>query len=77
MYDLLGKASNLALDVEIQIELFNKMVLPIYLYGCEVWGVNKSDIIENNYQKHVLRLKPPHEVLWCMMRLDVFPCQSL
>jgi hypothetical protein len=34
------------LSVKIQLDLFDKMVKPILLYGCEVWGFSNNDIIE-------------------------------
>ena len=44
MYALLGKSSSLTLGAEVQIELFNKMVLPLCIYGCEVRGTGKINI---------------------------------
>jgi hypothetical protein len=34
------------LSVKIQFDLFDKMVKPILLYGCEVWGFSNNDIIK-------------------------------
>ena len=39
------------LSVKIQLDLFDKMVKPILLYGCEVWGFSNNDIIEKKYNK--------------------------
>jgi hypothetical protein len=33
-------------SVTIQLYLFDKMVKPILLYGCEIWGFSNNDIIE-------------------------------
>ena len=46
LYSLLSKAGTLQLPVDIQIELFEKLVKPIRLYGCEVWGFGNVDVIE-------------------------------
>ena len=46
LYSLLSKARNLQSPVDIQIELFQKLVKPILLYGCEVWGFRNVDFIE-------------------------------
>jgi hypothetical protein len=35
------------IDVKHKIELFDKLLLPILCYGCEIWGMNKADKIEN------------------------------
>ena len=38
MFALIKKSKHLCLPVDIQIDLFNKMIKPILLYGCEIWG---------------------------------------
>jgi hypothetical protein len=39
------------LSVKIQLDLFVKMVKPILLYGCEVWGFSYNDKIEKVHLK--------------------------
>jgi hypothetical protein len=46
MYSILKKCRNLNLPVDIQLELFDTMVLPVVIYGCEVWGFKKNNILE-------------------------------
>ena len=46
MYSLIKKCKHLCLPINIQIDLFNKMVKPILLYGCEIWGFGNLDIVE-------------------------------
>ena len=41
---LLDKARTLDLDIDTQMELFQRCVMPILLYGCEVWGYEKNNI---------------------------------
>ena len=44
------------LPVDLQIDLFTKLVKPILLYGCEIWGFGNIDVIERvqlKYIKHV------------------------
>ena len=38
MFSLLNKSNELGLPVDVQLELFDKTVLPVMLYGCEIWG---------------------------------------
>ena len=60
MYALLSKCKNLQLPIDIQLELFDKTVVPILLYGCEIWGTTKCDIIEAvhlKFCKLVLKVK--------------------
>ena len=43
MFAILKKGRRLHLDLEIQVKLFKKSVLPILVYGAEVWGYNCSE----------------------------------
>ncbi len=38
MYSVIGKARKFDLPVDVQMEIFNAMVLPVLTYGSEVWG---------------------------------------
>ena len=51
MFSLLTKSRRLSLPVDIQCELFEKIVLPILLYGSEVWGYTNVLPIEVFYRK--------------------------
>ena len=60
MYNVIKKGRQCNLSIECQLELFDKLVKPILLYGCEVWGFGKNDIIEQvhlKFLKHLLHLK--------------------
>ena len=60
MYSILKKCRNLNLPVDIQLELFDTMVLPVVMYGCEVWGFEKNNILESfclQFYKILLGLK--------------------
>ena len=46
MYGLFSKVRHLSLPVDIIIELYEKTIKPILLYGCEIWGSGKFDIHE-------------------------------
>ena len=44
----------------MQIDLFNKLVKPILLYGSEIWGFGNLDIIERiqlKFFKYIFNLK--------------------
>ena len=47
MFSLITKSRRLALPVDIQCELFDKIVVPILLYGSEVWGYSNLLQITN------------------------------
>ena len=45
-FSLLVKAKKLELAIDIECKLFKKLVLPIMLYGCEIWRTQPHDILE-------------------------------
>ena len=57
MFCLLKKARSLLLPIDIQIDMFEKTVKPILLYGCEVIGTGNIDILEQVQLKFLKRLK--------------------
>ena len=61
MYSLIEKKSrSLMLLIDLQIELFEKMVQPILLYGSEVWGFGNLNVLERvvlKYLKLILSMK--------------------
>ena len=60
MFCLLKKARSLLLPIDIQIDMFEKTVKPILLYGCEIIGTGNIDILEQvqlKFLKLILNLK--------------------
>ncbi len=53
MYGLLTKSRKLNLPIDLQLELFNQLVLPILLYGSEVWGYQNIEHIERFHRKYL------------------------
>ena len=56
MFGLNQKAVNLLLPPDIHIDLFEKMVTPIFLYGSEIWGYANIEPIEVFYRKFIKRV---------------------
>ena len=60
LFILQRKARTLKLPIDLQIELFDKTVLPILLYGSEVWGFSKNvfriEIFYRKFLKSLLHL---------------------
>ena len=57
MYSLIGKCRRLDLPIDLQLHLFDATVLPIMLYGCEIWGSEnyvELDRLHLKFLKHVL-----------------------
>ena len=70
MYDVLKKGRKLNLSVKCQYDLFDKIVKPILLYGCEVWGNTNTDIIERvhlKFCKMLLNPKKVPQISWFMV----------
>lgn len=60
MFSIVKKARKLNLPISIQLHLFNSMVVPILLYGSEVWGIENLQIMEQfqlRFCKLILNLK--------------------
>ena len=60
MFALLRRNRQLNLPLDIQLELFDSLVLPILNYGCEVWDFENINLIEKlhlKYLKYSLSLK--------------------
>ena len=59
-FALLSKGRRLKLPVDIMLDLFNKTVLPILLYGCEVWGTENCsglDLVFTKFCKYLFGIK--------------------
>ena len=59
MFGLIRKINRLGLTLETQIELFERTVLPVALYGCEVWGasdLSQLEAFQTQFFKYVLKL---------------------
>ena len=68
MFDLLTKSRRLSLPLDIQVELFDRMVVPILLYGSEIWGFSNIEQIEVMYRKFLkCLLKLPKSTPNCMI----------
>ncbi len=57
MYALICKCRKLGISIDLQIELFDRIIDPIMLYGCEVWGpenYTETEKLHLKYFKHIL-----------------------
>ena len=59
-YAMKMKLESLCLPLDLQLQLFDQLVLPILLYGCEVWGFEKLTQIESFYLKFCKSLLGVH-----------------
>ena len=51
MYAIIQKGRKLHLEIDLMLKLFDSCVLPILLYGSEVWGYENVDILERVHTK--------------------------
>ena len=66
MFSLLKKIRNLELSMDCQLKLFDHTVVPILLYGCEIWGFGDLSFIEKvhiDFLKYILHVKKVHQML--------------
>lgn len=60
MYSMLRKCRSLGLPIDLQLQMFDTMVAPILLYGCEVWGYSNNNTVESlflQFYKIILNVK--------------------
>lgn len=57
---IIRKISFFDFSFYIQLDLFGKIVLPVLLYSCKIWGYENIDVIECvdlRFLKHILDLE--------------------
>lgn len=59
MFGVLANSAYLQLTPDLKIDLFYKMIKPILMYNCEIWGAENYQVIERiqlKFLKYVLKL---------------------
>ena len=51
MYEVIRRGKRHNPSIECLLDLIDKIVKPILLYGCEVWGFSDNYVIEKNHLK--------------------------
>ena len=74
------KFKSLNLTIDLQIDLFNKMIMPVLLYGYEMWGYCNTKQIERvqlQFLKSIFNLKQSTPNVTCMVYGDfgVYPLE--
>jgi hypothetical protein len=60
MYEVLRKGRIHNLSIKCQLDLFDKIVKPILLYGCEIWGFD----IQFCKVHHIYDIPLSFKILW-------------
>ena len=58
MYSLLTKSYSLDLPIDIMLELFDQLVIPVLLYGSEIWGfdvIRDLEVFHMKFCKQILK----------------------
>jgi len=80
MFSVLKKSRTLCLDIDLQLHLFDTLVTPVLLYGCEIWGVNDVNIIQQfqlKYLKQLLSMKKSTPNVMVFGELGVLPIENI
>ena len=69
MHVLYKRIRNLNLPIDLRIQLFDHIIVPIMLYGCEIWGYQNTKLIENlhnDFLRNILKLRKstPHYMIY-------------
>ena len=77
MYGVIRKNTQFNLPLGCQLDLFDKIVVPVLLYGCEIYMVFfKVDIIECihlKFLKYIFNLKSSTSTYMVYAETDRFP----
>ena len=56
MFSLITKSRCLQVPIDITLVLFDKLVLPILIYGCEVWGHSNLKLFLSESHKATVKI---------------------
>ena len=60
MYVLLKRIRNLNIPIDLQLYLFDHVIVPVALYGCEIWGFENNQIMKylnNDFLRQITDLR--------------------
>lgn len=80
MFGIIQKARAKSLPVDVQINLFDTMVVPILTYGCEVWGnenVELANKLQYKFYRYILHLKTSTPICMLLGELGKLPVECV
>ena len=78
MHVLFKRIRNLDIPIDLQLYLFDHVILPIELYGCEILGFENSQIIENlhnDFLRQIINLRKSTPIYMLHAELGRHPIQ--
>ena len=78
MHVLYKRIRNLNIQTDLPLYLFDHVILPITSYGCEIWGFESSQIIENlhnDFLSHIINLRKSTPIYMLHAELGRHPIQ--
>ena len=78
MFSFMTKCKQNHLPIEVQLDVFQKTVVPCMLYGGELWGFNKAEcleIIQKKFLKYSLKLKMSTPTVMLYLETGYFPIE--
>ncbi|MEW8548204.1 MAG: reverse transcriptase domain-containing protein, partial [Candidatus Thiodiazotropha sp.] len=75
---LYKRIRNLHLPIDLQLHLFDHTILPILLYGCEVWGYQNTKMIEtvhNQFLRYITKLRKSTPIYMLYGELGRYPVE--
>ena len=80
MFSIIKKSRRLQLDIDTQIHLFNSMVVPIMLYGSEIWGYSDLKLVKQlqlKFGKIILNAKKSTTNAMVLGELGTYPLEII
>ena len=77
MFGLIAKCRKLFLPIDLRLHLFDSVIKPIALYGCEVWGfddIGLADKLQLRFIKNSLGLKMRTPTVMVRGETGCYPC---
>ena len=78
MHVLFKRIRNLDIPIDLQLYLFDHVILTIALYGFEIWGFENSQIIENlhnDFLRQIINLRKSTPIYMLHAELGRHPIQ--
>ena len=69
LYIVYRKLRNISIPIDLQFKLFDTLILPILIYGCEIWGYENTKQLEKlhlQFCRNILgvRTTTPNFMTW-------------